>query len=96
MPTKTAADKQYKVDGKTFTWTTDDGDSVTIPMRIKLKVIRAMSDRDLDAAAMFEMIEKIAPGQGDVLDEMDVNDFTRCFQVWQREYNALNGATPGE
>src|SRR5438045_3122710 len=97
MPARTApAGQKYKVDGKTFIWTTEDGAEIRIPMRVKLGVIRKMSGRDLDAAAMFDIIEAIAPGQGDVLDDTDVNDFSACFQAWQTEYQALSGATPGE
>lgn len=93
---KTKADERYRIDGKTFTWTTDEGDEVAIPLRIKLKTIRQMAGQEMDAAVMFEIIDKIAPGQADVLDEMDVNDFTTCFSTWQEEYNKLSGATPGE
>lgn len=97
MPTKkTATGREYKVDGKTFTWTTDEGDTITVPMRIKLKVIRSMADRDMDAGAMFDILEKIVPDQAEVLDEQDVNDFMQMFRTWQSEYTALSGATPGE
>lgn len=97
MPTKKADGGQsYKVTGKQLEWTTEDGDTVTLPMRIKLKVIRQMAGRDLDAAAMFDMLETLVPDQGAVLDEMDVNDFQAMFTTWQTEYNALTGATPGE
>lgn len=97
MPSKTTdAGKSYEVDGKTFTWHTEDGGDVTLPMRIKLKVIRAMGDRDLDTNAMFDILEAIAPGQGDVLDEMDLNEFTRMFTAWQAEYQQLSGASLGE
>lgn len=93
---KTKAGKQFRVDGKTFIWTTDEGAEVRIPMRLKLKVIRSMADRDMDAAVMFEILEQIAPHQADALDDMDVNDFVAMFTTWQAEYNALTGATPGE
>lgn len=97
MPTKNATNgTQYKVDGKTFTWTTDEGATITIPMRLKLGVIRNMAGRELDAAAMFDIIDTIAPGQAEVLDDQDVNDFTAMFRTWQQEYTALQGATPGE
>jgi hypothetical protein len=93
---KTKADKRYNVDGKVFTWTTDEGAEIKIPMRIKLGVIRAMADRELSTDVMFEMIDKIAPGQADVLDEQDVNDFQQMFVTWQAEYNKLSGASLGE
>lgn len=96
MPTKDSNGKQYKIDGKTFTWTTDEGDTVTVPLRLKLGVIRSLAGRELDPAAMFEIIDRIAPGQADVMDEQDVNDFTAMFTTWQQEYAALQGATPGE
>lgn len=97
MPTKkTKQGHPYKVDGKAFTWTTEDESEVTIPLRVKMKTLRAMSDVDMDADGMFKMIEAIAPGQSEALDEMDVNDFTNMFGAWQKEYQALSGATLGE
>lgn len=97
MPAKTTATgKPYVITGKTFTWTTDDGATIDIPLRLKLGVIRKLSGRELDAEVMFEIIDTIAPGQEQVLDDQDVNDFTAMFTTWQKEYNALTGATPGE
>jgi hypothetical protein len=96
MPTKKANGKQYAVNGKTFTWTTEDGDTVEIPLRIKLKVIRDLADRDMDAAAMFAILERVVPDQTDTLDEMDLNDFSAMFSTWQDEYQKLSGATLGE
>lgn len=93
---KTQNGEPYKIDGKTFTWTTDDGVDVSIPLRVKLKVIRSMAERDLDADAMFEILDAIAPGQGELIDDMDVNDFQAMFTTWQREYQALSGASLGE
>lgn len=95
-PKKKQEVKSYTVDEKLFVWTTDEGDSVTIPMRLKLGVIRKMSGRDVDADVMFEIIDAVAPGQESVLDEMDVRDFQRMFLAWQTEYNASAGATLGE
>lgn len=89
--------KRYEINGRVLTWTTEDGQTVTIPMRVKLKVLRTLAARQLDAEGMFEMLEKIIPDQADVLDEMDVvTDFQPMFTTWQMEYNALTGATPGE
>ena len=97
MPAKTTDDgRKYEVDGKTFTWTTDEGATVAIPMRLKLKVIRSLAGREQDVAVMFEILEQIAPGQAEVMDEMDVNDFQLMFTTWQKEYNALTGASLGE
>lgn len=87
---------RYTIDGKTFVWTTEDGDTVEIPMRIKLKVIRGMADRDLNADAMFDILEALIPGQAEILDEMDLNDFQAMFNAWQKEYEALSGASLGE
>lgn len=97
MPTKTTkSDQKYQVDGKTFIWTTEDGDTITIPLRIKLKVIRGMAGRELDADAMFDMLDKLVPDQSDAIDEMDLNDFQAMFSAWQSEYESLSGATLGE
>jgi hypothetical protein len=97
MPEKTATNGQrYSIDGRTFIWTTDEGDHVRIPMRIKLKVIRALADRDMSAAVMFELLENLIPDQADVIDEMDLNDFQSMFVAWQAEYEALSGASLGE
>jgi hypothetical protein len=96
MPEKQKNGKRYKVSGKTFTWTTEDGETVEIPMRIKLKVIRELSGRDLDAEAMFLILEKLIPGETETLDEMDLNDFQAMFAAWQEEYQKLSGASLGE
>ena len=97
MPTKTTKSAQkYQVDGKAFIWTTEDGDTITIPLRIKLKVIRGMAGRELDADAMFDMLDKLVPDQSDAIDEMDLNDFQAMFSAWQSEYESLSGATLGE
>lgn len=94
---KTKQDKRYTIDGRTFVWTTEGGDEVRIPMRVKLKVIRSLAGRDLDPSSMFEILEQIAPDQAEVLDEMDiVTDFEPMFEAWQAEYNALSGASLGE
>jgi hypothetical protein len=104
MPTKTTpAGREYEIDGKRLTWhpLDDDGETgtvpdVTIPLRLKLGVLRSMSDRELDAAAMFSMLEAVIPNQAETLDQMDVNDFTEMFTTWNNEYTALTGATLGE
>lgn len=105
MPTKTSeSGREYEIDGKTFVWHPEDDEgntgsltAIRIPMRIKLKVIRALADRDLDdAAAMFDLLEAVIPGQADAIDEMDMNDFVDMFGTWQTEYTALNGASLGE
>lgn len=96
MPTE-EKEARGKVEGKTFVWTTEDGEPVTIPLRIKLKVLRAVgSERDLDAEAMFDMLGLLIPDQAEVLDEMDVNDFTAMFAAWQKAYNERAGAQLGE
>lgn len=101
MPKKTTDEGvEYEIDGKKFRWFPEDDDGardtlppVEIPMRIKLKLLRDLSDENLDAATMFKMIDAIAPGQADTMDEMDVNDFTSMFETWQSEYQSLSGAT---
>lgn len=103
MPTKKTQNASYDIDGKVFIWhPLDDDDQrgdladVKIPMRIKLKVIRDIAGRDLDVAAMFDILERIIPDQADELDEMDLSDFQAMFSAWQAEYQKLSGATLGE
>lgn len=102
MPTKTTeSGREYEIDGKTFIWHPEDDEgntgsleAIRIPMRIKLKVIRALSDQDIDdAATMFRLLESVIPGQATALDEMDMNDFVDMFGTWQTEYTLLNGAS---
>lgn len=89
--------RRYRLDGRTFIWTTEEGVEISIPMRVKLGVIRKMGNRDMDATAMFDILESLVPDHADALDEMDlVTDFEPMFKAWQKEYNALAGATPGE
>src|SRR4051812_8909364 len=104
MPTKkTEAGRSYKVTGKKFIWSPLDEDDktgnlpeVAIPLRVKVSILRSMSDRDLDTDSMFDLIDAVAPGQAETLGEMDSNDFVNMFNTWQSEYHALNGASPGE
>lgn len=103
MPTKTTnAGRQYRIDGRRFVWTPEvlaDEDplpDISIPLRIKLGVVRDLAGRDLDAAAMFDVLGRLIPGQAAVLDDMDLNDFQDMFSTWQAEYEALSGASLGE
>jgi hypothetical protein len=104
MPTKqTASGREYDIDGKKFVWhPLDENDEagnlpdVTIPLRLKLKVVRSLGGRTLDNDVMFEMLEALIPNQTEVLDEMDVNDFQDMFGAWQEEYNSVTGADLGE
>lgn len=89
-------DSRYTVEGRTFTWTTEDGDTVTIPLRIRLGMIRQITHKALDADTMFEILDDLIPDQAEVLDNMDLNDFQSMFAAWQREYQALAGASLGE
>lgn len=100
---KTKADRPYSIDGKVFVWQPlDENDergnlpAVKIPMRVKLKVIRSLASRTLDASAMFDIFEQLIPDQAEALDEMDLNDFQSMFTAWQEEYEALSGASLGE
>lgn len=97
MPQKHTDDgRTYEVDGKQFVWTTVDDEQVTLPMRIKLKVIRSMSNVELDAEGMFKLLEALIPDRSEELDEMDLNDFSLMFKTWQAEYTALSGVSLGE
>jgi hypothetical protein len=103
MPTKKKNGKPYEINGKVFVWhPLDDDDErgnladVRIPMRVKLKTIRTLADRELDASSMFEILERLIPDQADNLDEMDLNDFQEMFSAWQEEYQKLSGASLGE
>lgn len=104
MPTKkTKAGREYEVDGKRFTWhPLDENDEtgaipdVVIPLRLKLGIIYEMAGRDMDAAAMTDILEAVAPKQSDTLREMDLLDFQDMFTTWQAEYNSLSGASLGE
>ena len=90
-------EKRYRIEGKTFIWTTDEGTEIRIPLRIKLKIIRSMGDKDIDnVGVMFEMLDQIVPDQADAIDEQDVNDFQAMFLAWQVEYNSVQGASLGE
>jgi len=93
---KTVPNPRGKVVGKVFTWTTEDDATITIPLRINMGVLRTVSSDNLDAAAMLAMIDAIAPGQSEVIDATDTNDFVSCFTAWQDAYNNTTGATLGE
>ena len=104
MPKKQSTrGRPYKVDGKRFIWhPLDDNDEagnlpdVSIPLRIKLKLIYAMGDGDLTPKNMKDMLDVLIPNQADTLGEMDLHDFEDMFTAWQAEYQLLSGASLGE
>ncbi|MGL5828199.1 MAG: hypothetical protein ACRC0L_01360 [Angustibacter sp.] len=97
MPTKSAGSSRYHVDGKVFTWLSDDGEDVTLPLRLKVGALRKLAKADdADIESMFALVLSVAPDAGDQLDELDVNEFSAMFEAWQREYQLLSGATLGE
>lgn len=104
MPTKTTkkTGRQYEIDGRRMTWHADvDTDEepfdISLPLRIKLKVIEAVGgDTEMDAQGMMKMLDLLIPGQSASLREMDINDFQEMFVAWQDEYEQLTGASLGE
>jgi hypothetical protein len=104
MPTKTTkTGREYEVTGKKFHWfPLDDDDKpaekpIIIPMRLKLgTVLEIGADQELTARTMRDMLESLIPGQMELLNEMDLNDFQAMFTTWQFEYELLSGATLGE
>lgn len=99
-PVMVESGRTFEVDGKQFTWTTDDRFEdpfeIVIPLRIKLGYVREMNDRIEDAEAMAELLGKVIPDQADKFDDMDTNDFALMYGAWKAEYENLSGATLGE
>lgn len=93
---KKPQDHRVSIKGKMFQWTTEDGDTLTIPLRVKMKTLLELNDVVLDAAGMFKMITTIAPDQESVIEDMDSNDFTRAFEAWQEAYTGGEDASLGE
>ena len=100
---KTETGREYEIRGKKFIWhPLDDDDQpgnlpeVMIPLRLKLGILYDLAGRDLDAAAMADMLDAMIPDQREVLREMDVLDFQEMFETWQGVYQARAGATLGE
>lgn len=90
-------DERVAIEGKTFVFTSAEDDlRVEIPLRLRLKVLRSLSGRDLDADAMFTILAAVAPGQEEVLDELDLLEFQEVFTLWQEAYNDKAGASLGE
>lgn len=105
MPEKTTpAGRTYNVTGRSFSWDADvdveggeEPFTITIPLRLKLKVLRGVggdSGNDMNMDQMFGILDALAPGQP--IEEMDANDFGQMFTAWQFEYELLNGASLGE
>lgn len=96
--------RTYSIDGRRLVWHPEDDDGlqgtmpdVTIPLRIKMSTVLALSDVELDTVGMRRMLEAIVPAsQFGFIDDMDVNDFQDMFATWQDEYNSLTGGSLGE
>lgn len=88
-------DPRGKVEGKVFTWTTEDDATLTIPLRMNVGTIRLVSG-DLDIDAVLILFDEMIPDQRAVVDATDVNDVMAAFTAWQSAYNDRTGATLGE
>ncbi|MBA3782397.1 MAG: hypothetical protein H0X12_11175 [Nocardioides sp.] len=95
--------RPYDIDGRVLIWHPEDDEGargnvpdVRIPLRIKMKLVLSMGEKEIDNTVMAEMVRAIVPNQGDVINEMDVNDFQDMFTTWQSEYNTLTGGSLGE
>lgn len=95
-PKKNFQDGRIDIKGKIFTWHTEDGNKLVLPLRVKVKVLRELNDLMLDADGMYQMAIAVAPDQAKVIDEMDLNDFTDGFNAWRAAYADLAGAGLGE
>lgn len=106
MVTKhTKSGRPYEVeDGKRIVWHASvdpsEGEQpfdVRIPLRMKVGVLRPLAAADTDdISSILAMLDALIPGQGENVNEMDVNDLQEMFAAWQAEYTALNGASVGE
>lgn len=106
MVTKhTGSGRSYEIEnGRYFVWHAavweDEGEEpfdVRIPLRFKVGTMRPLKGADPnDPAVMLEMLDGIIPNQADALNNLDLNDLIDMFETWFGEYEALNGATPGE
>jgi hypothetical protein len=86
----------YEVTGKMFVWAGEDA-IVHIPLRMKVKALRSLNAEADDTDAMLAILDRIAPGQQELIDELDVVlELTPMFKAWQAEYMALTGASLGE
>lgn len=92
----TAPDPRFDVVGKDFVWHSEEVGDVTIPLRITLGIVRRLSGRDLDAEAMFEILDSLIPGAAETLDAMDLAEFQTMFLKWQAAYSEKSGASLGE
>ena len=104
MPTLTTEHgREYEVDGKYLTWTTDAWEdekptTIRLPLRIKLGAILKIAEAgDLnDNSTQLKILLSIVPAARKVLEDMDVNDFRQMFETWLTTYNTLTGTTLGE
>jgi len=99
----TDAGREYKVTGKKLIWYPERIDDTTptevsLPLRIKLKLLLAIGEDDVTASneRMLDFIRALAADQIDAIQEMDVNDFGQMFTTWLETYNTLNGVSLGE
>lgn len=78
---------------KDFTYTAESGQSLTLPLRLKVGTLRkARKLEEVDFA--FTIIESIADEKSlEVIDEMDAAEMRVMFEQWQRAYNDRAGAS---
>lgn len=83
---------RFKILDKTFIWTSEDGETVAIPLRVSMAVFMKFDHRALDRGAFFDLMAEIAPEQLDVIKRMDgAHDFDPMVFTWNEVYGS-----PGE
>ena len=79
---------------KVFVWETEDGETVTLPLRVPMGMYIEFMSVLMTEDNMLAALTKLAPAEVERFGQMDRNDFVGMFHAWQKRY--AGGASLGE
>ena len=88
------SESRFTIDGRTFTWTTEDDEKVTVPLRVPMDLVLEFAEVAMGDAERFSFLSQVAPDAEPTLRKMDRNDFNAMYSAWLLAY--YDGAKPGE
>lgn len=86
---------RFVIEGRDLVWTDLDGETIAVPLRMPLSLIRKVKNANLDdPETMIDIILALVPGLDE--DRVDFADFQHLFVTWQHIYNERAAAALGE
>lgn len=84
--------KRYKLIERNLHFTTIDGTEIVVPLTMKVKTYRAMTESTLGGFEQLYEFVFVPLGIAHEVDELDMFDITLLVNAWFHEFRTLQGA----